>query len=89
MSARTAVERDAELCHDLSHVLPERNSLPQSMALQSIVRFANGEVLAMKRKEGLASYPNSWSFSAEEQRHERDFHSGTLRLPKNCSEEPL
>jgi hypothetical protein len=76
MSVRTVIERNTDLRHELSHVLPERNALPQSMSLQFVVRFANGEVLAMKRKEGLASYPNSWSFSAEEQISDRDFHSG-------------
>jgi len=77
MSSRTVIERDTELRHELSHVLPERNCLPQSMSLQFIIRFANGDVLAMKRKDGLASSPNSWSFSAEEQLHERDFHYGS------------
>ena len=73
MSVRTKVEANVDLRHELSHVIPERSLVPQSMSLQYLVRFANGDVLAMKRKEGLASWPNSWSFSGEEQLHEHDF----------------
>ncbi len=73
MSVRTVIEKSLELRYELSNVLPELSHVPQSMSLQFIVRFKNGDILAMKRKGGLASEPNKWAFSAEEQLHEHDF----------------
>jgi hypothetical protein len=78
MSVRTKIESDPDLRHELSHVIPEKNLIPQSMSLQFLVRFSNGDILAMKRKEGLASEPNSWSLSGEEQLHEHDFLSRSV-----------
>jgi hypothetical protein len=75
MSVRTRIENNPDLRHELSHVIPERSLLPQSMSLQFIVRFDNGELLAMKRKEGIAWESGSWAFTAEEQLHQRDFQS--------------
>ena len=81
MSVRKAIESDVSLRQKLSHVLPGENKLPQSMSLQYIVRFANGDVLAMKRSGQLASDPGSWSFSGEEQLGEEDFRSSIVKEP--------
>ena len=75
MSVRTSIENNVDLRHELSNIAPERSSIPQSMSLQFIVRFANGDLLAMKRREGLASEPETWAFSGEEQLDERDFQN--------------
>jgi hypothetical protein len=78
MSVRTVIECDPELRRELSNVDPDKSLIPQSMSLQFVVRFADGDILTMKRKDGLHSEPGTWSISAEEQLHERDFRSGTV-----------
>jgi hypothetical protein len=81
MSVRKAIEKDANLRHERSDILPERSKLPQSMSLQYLVRFANGDVLAMKRSDKLASDPGAWSFSGEEQISGGDFCSSVVKEP--------
>ncbi len=75
MSVRTSIENNVELRHELSNIAPERSSVPQSMSLQFIVRFANGDLLALKRRKGLASEPETWAFSGEEQLQDSDFQN--------------
>jgi hypothetical protein len=75
MSVRTVIEKNPNLRWELSHVVPERNQLPQSMSLQFLVRFNNGDVLVLRRGAGLASEGNSWSFSGEEQISKEDFEA--------------
>ncbi len=80
MSVRTRIEHDTHLRQDLSDVLPERSRIPQSMSLQFLICFRNGDILAMERKGDVASEPGAWSLSGEEQLHEEDFrvHSVTV-----------
>jgi hypothetical protein len=83
LTVRTAIEKDLQLRHELSHIVPEKSHVPQSMSLQFIVRFSNRDILAMKRKEGLASEPGKWSFSSEEQLHEHDFRSQSVSVAEH------
>ena len=66
-TVRDAIEANPDLRRELSHVVPEQNLVPQSMSLHFIVRFRNGEVLALRRKEDIAYEEGKWSLSAEEQ----------------------
>ncbi|NJM55964.1 MAG: toll/interleukin-1 receptor domain-containing protein [Verrucomicrobiae bacterium] len=74
ISVRDVVAQNPELRLELTSVLPEKSLLPQSMSFQFIVRFRDGEILAMKRNSNLNSHPDRWSFSGEEQISERDFN---------------
>jgi hypothetical protein len=80
MSVRTKIEHNANLRQELSDIVPGRSRIPQSMSLQFLVRFTNGDILAMKRKEGVASEPDAWSISGEEQLHEQDFRSESVTV---------
>jgi hypothetical protein len=73
MSVRPIIEKNVELRHSLSSLLPQTNKLPQSTSLHFVVRFSNGDVLALKRGPDVKSEANKWSFSGEEQLDEEDF----------------
>lgn len=60
------------LRHAHSHVNPKKNLLPQSMSLHFLVRFLDGDVLAMLRTSK-HFHEGRWSFSAEEQIKEEDW----------------
>jgi hypothetical protein len=71
-TVRNVIEANADLRRELSHIVPEQSLVPQSMSLHFVVRFRDGEVLALRRKEGIAYEASTWSVSAEEQFREGD-----------------
>ena len=56
---------------------PSKNQIPHSLCLHYVARFANGDVLCMRRDLRAAYHGGLWSFSGEEQVADRDFESGT------------
>jgi len=56
---------------------PPKNQIPHSLCLHYIVRFADGDVLCMRRDIRAAYHGGLWSFSGEEQVADRDFEAGT------------
>ena len=56
---------------------PTLNRIPHSLCLHYLVRFANGDVLCMKRDSRAVYHGDRWSFSGEEQVSELDFESDT------------
>lgn len=83
ISVRDRVSNDSDLRADLTSLTPEKSHLPQSMSYQFLVRFSGGQILAMKRNSNLASHPDTWSFSGEEQICERDFAFSSNNAAEN------
>lgn len=67
------VKSDASIRARFGSLDPSFNKIPNSLCLHYIVRFADGEVLCMKRDARAAYHGNLWSFSGEEQLSEKDF----------------
>lgn len=71
------VTGDRNVREEFGSLEPSRNRIPHSLCLHFVVRFANGDVLAMRRDRRAAYHGGLWSFSGEEQVADHDFKAGT------------
>lgn len=76
LSVRKYAEKHDEFRHRHMDTSAEGILLPQSMSLQYIVRFRNGDLLALQRGDRVESQAGRWSFSGEEQLSKDDFGQG-------------
>jgi hypothetical protein len=82
-TVREKIERNPTLRWELSNSDPSKNQIPQSMSLHYLVRFENGDVLALLRKRGIQYEDMKWSFSGEEQINKDDFNSSDVSVAEH------
>ncbi|MEH6462501.1 MAG: hypothetical protein V7771_01070 [Shewanella psychromarinicola] len=61
-----------ELADIYGHASPEISRIPSSLCLHFTVRLSDGEILLMKRSNGMSYHENKWSASGEEQISDSD-----------------
>ncbi len=75
---KNGIETNEDLALEFGNLQVEKNLVPSSVALHYIVRFDDDSVLLLKRGPNVATDPNKWSISCEEQFKIHDFDEGTL-----------
>lgn len=77
-TVQDALSAHPDIGHKFGDLSPAKNRIPHSLCLHYIVRFNNGDLLVLKRKEEIKWYPGTWSISGEEQLKTDDFGRDNL-----------
>jgi hypothetical protein len=67
LRTRPALESIPEVWMDYGNILPRGNRIPQALGMQFSALFGGREILAIYRDINTFPFPNTWSFSGEEQ----------------------
>jgi DNA-binding winged helix-turn-helix (wHTH) protein len=64
---RPAISTFPELRREFGHIIPNKNRLPQGASITFSAIFHGGDILAIYRDRNTFPFPETWSFSGEEQ----------------------